>query len=139
MADLGIRRCITSFMDDYPKIRKRVTKRPRFSFYYPSINTKVTIISRMEKKLADRDIALYACCEKELLNFLPEGSYIKPSSCIPNDLFVKLFGSTLSLKKDRGQRIRLGCGCRTSKDIGSYHLHPCHNRCLYCYANPASM
>ncbi len=139
MADLGISRCITSFMDDYPKIRKRIAKRPGFSFSYPSMNTKVTIITKMEQKLAERDISLYACCEKELLNALPEGSHIKSSSCIPNDLFVKLFGCSLSIKKDAGQRIRLGCGCKTSKDIGSYRLHPCHNRCLYCYANSASM
>lgn len=139
MADLGIRRCVTSFMDDYPKIRKRITKRPRFSFCYLPINTKVRIITRMEQQLAERDISLYACCESELLNALPEGFHIKPSSCIPNDLFVKLFGCTLSLKKDTGQRIRRGCGCRTSKDIGSYYLHPCHNLCLYCYANPSSM
>jgi hypothetical protein len=139
MADLGIRRCITSFMDEYPKIRKRITKTPQFSFCYPPINTKIKIITRMEEKLAERDISLYACCESELLNALPEGSHIKPSSCIPNDLFVKLFGCILSLKKDAGQRTQLGCGCRTSKDIGSYRLHPCYNRCLYCYANPSSI
>ncbi|MFH1673128.1 MAG: DUF1848 family protein [Pseudomonadota bacterium] len=139
MADFGISRCITSFMDDYTKIRKRIKKRPGFSFCYPSIDTKVTIITKMEQKLAERNISLYACCEKDLLKALPVSSHIKPSSCIPNDLFVKLFGCTLSLKKDAGQRVRLGCGCKTSKDIGSYSIHPCHNRCLYCYANPASM
>ena len=139
MASLGIRRCITSFMDDYPKIRKRMTKRTRFSFCYPSIDTKVTIISRMEQKLAERDISLYACCERKLLHALPENSSIKPSSCIPNDRFVKLFKCSLSLNKDRGQRVQLGCGCKRSKDIGSYRLQPCYNGCLYCYANPASM
>lgn len=138
MADLGIRRCITSFMDDYPKIRKRIAQRPGFSFYYPPINTKVRIITKMAQRLTERGISLYACCEKELLSALPESTCIKPSSCIPNNLFVKLFGCTLSLKKDTGQRIRLGCGCTTSKDIGSYRLQPCHNHCLYCYANPAT-
>ncbi|MCK4620475.1 MAG: DUF1848 family protein, partial [Desulfobacterales bacterium] len=51
---------------------------------------------------------------------------------------MKLFGGSLSLNKDSGQRIKNGCGCKVSADVGSYSLHPCYHNCLFCYANPAS-
>jgi hypothetical protein len=72
-----------------------------------------------------------------VLNALPSGSNIRKSSCIPNDLFVKIFGGDLSFKRDTGQRSLKGCGCMISVDIGSYHLHPCYHNCLFCYANPS--
>jgi len=92
----------------------------------------------MEQKLAERDIALYACCEKELLQALPLESTVSQSACIPNDFLVELFGGELSLKRDPGQRVKAGCGCKVSVDIGSYQFHPCYHNCLFCYANPAS-
>ncbi|MBW2679028.1 MAG: DUF1848 family protein, partial [Deltaproteobacteria bacterium] len=45
-----------------------------------------------------------------------------------------MYGEGLSLQKDTGQRVKAGCGCRVSTDIGSYAGHPCYHRCLYCYA-----
>ncbi|MDA3896940.1 MAG: DUF1848 family protein, partial [Desulfobacteraceae bacterium] len=47
-----------------------------------------------------------------------------------------LFGGKLSYKKDTGQRIKQGCGCMVSKDIGLYKQQPCYHNCLFCYANP---
>ena len=135
----GIRRCITSFMDDYRKIRKRIALIPGFSFIDPPMDKKKEIILRMEEKLTAEKIALYTCCEKELIDILPATSCIKKSSCIPNDLLIKIYGGSLSLKKDAGQRIKHGCGCMTSVDIGSYNLHPCYHNCLFCYANPCSV
>ncbi|MDL1967495.1 MAG: DUF1848 domain-containing protein [Deltaproteobacteria bacterium] len=134
----GIKRCITSFMDDYHKIRKRVAKIPGFAFIHPPIETKSKIVLKMKDELSDKNISLHTCCEKELLSILPENSGITKSSCIPNDLLMKLFGGSLSLNKDFGQRIKNGCGCKVSADIGSYSLHPCYHNCLFCYANPAS-
>ncbi len=134
----GITRCITSFMDDYRKIQKRTALIEGFSFIYPSLEKKVELILSIEKKLASAGIQLYACCEKKLADILPESSKIKNSSCIPNDLLLKLYGGDLSLKKDSGQRIKQGCGCKVSIDIGSYNLHPCYHNCLFCYANPCS-
>ncbi|MBU4209507.1 MAG: DUF1848 domain-containing protein [Proteobacteria bacterium] len=134
----GIKRCITSFMDDYHKIRKRIAKLPGFAFIDPSIEIKSEIVLKMKDELADKNISLHTCCEKELLSILPESSGITKSSCIPNDRLMELFGGSLSLKKDCGQRIKNGCGCKVSADIGSYSLHPCYHNCLFCYANPAS-
>ena len=132
----GVTRCITSFMDHYAKINKRIAIIPGFSFIDPTLSEKITILLKMEKELSEKNVDLYTCCEKEVLNALPSGSNIKKSSCIPNDLFVKIFGGDLSFKRDTGQRSSKGCGCMISVDIGSYHLHPCYHNCLFCYANP---
>ena len=136
-ARCGISRCITSFMDDYSKIRKRIRSITGFSFTFPSPQKKVSILQEMEKKLRQNNIRLYTCCEKELLDQLPANAGIESSACIPNDFLVELYGGIVSQKKDPGQRVKKGCGCKVSTDIGSYHLHPCYHRCLFCYANPA--
>ena len=135
----GVTRCITSFMDHYPKIKKRIKSKPGFFFVDPSLSEKIELLLKLEKELSDRNVNLYTCCEKEILDTLPSGSTIKKSSCIPNDLFMTIFGGNLSIKKDHGQRVADGCGCRVSVDIGSYHLHPCYHNCLFCYANPTPM
>jgi hypothetical protein len=132
----GVTRCITSFMDHYTKIKKRIKLIPGFSFIDPILSEKTGILLKLEKELSEKNIDLYACCEKEVLNALPSGLNIRKGSCIPNDLFVKIFGGDLSIKRDTGQRSSKGCGCMISVDIGSYHLHPCYHNCLFCYANP---
>ena len=136
-AGLGITRCITSFMDDYPKIKKRISSIPDFDFVDPPLDEKKEVILDMEAALADKKIRLYTCCEKELLNALPDDSSVSQSSCIPNDLLERLYGGNLSLKRDTGQRVTAGCGCKVSADIGSYQQHPCYHNCLFCYANPS--
>jgi len=138
MGRMGVRRCITSFMDDYSKIQKRIRRRPGFSFIFPELQEQVEVLLRMEKILSALSISLYTCCEKKLLSSLPPHSGIRAGSCIPNDLLQKLFGGHVSLRADYGQRHREGCGCKVSRDIGSYRDQPCHHHCLYCYANPAS-
>ncbi|MCJ7541530.1 MAG: DUF1848 domain-containing protein [Desulfobacterales bacterium] len=132
----GVTRCITSFMDHYSKIKKRIKLIPGFSFIDPILSEKIGTLLKLEKELSEKNVDLYACCEKEVLNALPSGSNIRKGSCIPNDLFVKIFGGDLSFKRDTGQRSSKGCGCMISVDIGSYHLHPCYHNCLFCYANP---
>ena len=109
-----------------------------FTFMDPLLDEKKQIILDMETALADRKIRLYMCCEKEVLDVLPDESTVSRSSCIPNDLLVQLFGGNPSIKHDTGQRISAGCGCKVSVDIGSYQHHPCYHNCLFCYANPTS-
>ena len=137
-AECGISGCITSFMDPYPKIKSRLATMPNFSFSDPSLEIKKEIILKMEQALISDNINLKLCCEKEVLDALPATTTVTESSCIPNDLLVELFGGNLSLKKDTGQRVQKGCGCKVSVDIGSYDHHPCYHNCLFCYANPAS-
>jgi len=134
----GISRCITSFMDHYPKINRRLSFRPGFELIDPPLSEKVDTILDMETGLAALNIRLFACCEKELIRALPATSSVAHSSCIPGDLLMELYSGRISLQKDKGQRVKAGCGCRVSKDIGSYRLQPCYHNCLFCYANPAS-
>ncbi len=134
----GIRRCITSFMDHYAKIQKRTSVMPDFEFLDPPLESKRAVLLEINNQLMANNIVLYTCCEKELIKTLPEDAEIKPSACIPNRLLVEIFGGNLSYKKDTGQRVKDGCGCMVSVDIGSYHLHPCFHNCLFCYANPSS-
>ena len=137
-AEFKVERCITSFMDPYPKISKRLSSRPGFMFIDPPLGAKIQTIVAMEKRLAALNIQLTACCEKKVIAALPPDSGVTPSSCVPNDLLVELYGSKISLKRDTGQRVKAGCGCKRSVDIGSYRHQPCYHNCLFCYANPVS-
>lgn len=133
----GITTCITSFMDDYAKIRKRTKTLKGFSFVFPGKDKKVRVLKKLEKRLLPLGIGLLTCCEKQVMDAMDDASTIEPSACIPGKKIAGLFGSTISLKKDKGQRGAKGCQCTESRDIGSYVLHPCFNNCLYCYANPS--
>jgi hypothetical protein len=136
-AGAGIRRCITSFMDHYAKITKRLRAIPGFVFIDPSLEKKTESLYRMHEILKPYGIKLKICCEKTLLSELPDDLPVTPSACIPNDLLAALYGGGISLKKDAGQRVKAGCGCGVSVDVGSYDLRPCYHKCLYCYARPA--
>ena len=138
MASIGILRCITSFMDHYPKILRRPKLYPEFAFIEPDMEQKVAVLMKMAAILAPTPVKLHSCCEKEVLSALPPGAGVTASACIPNRLLVDLFGGGLSFKKDVGQRTTQGCGCMISTDIGIYNEHPCHHNCLFCYANPAA-
>jgi hypothetical protein len=131
-----IRRCITSFMDHYTKISRRLTKLPGLAFIDPPAERKSEILWWMHAILCADGIALQTCCEKDIIDRLPRKSGIGESACIPNSLLAEIYGGHISLRRDPGQRRRLGCGCQVSVDIGSYRHHPCGHSCLYCYANP---
>jgi len=136
-AGAGIERCITSFMDFYPKIERRVKKMGGFAFYDPPIEKKIDTLYQMQDTLMPLGIELQMCCERALLEKLPDDLPVKASSCVPNKLLAELYGKGLSMRKDTGQRVKAGCGCGVSVDIGSYQAHPCGHNCLYCYASPA--
>jgi Domain of unknown function (DUF1848) len=137
-ATLGVRRCVTSFADLYPKVRKRKPPINGFTFLDPPLGKKKAVLLEMAQALKQRNMQLHACCEKEVLADIPETSGVRGASCIPNDIIVDIFGGQVSLKPDRGQRIGDGCGCMVSVDIGSYQYQPCSHNCLFCYANPVS-
>lgn len=134
---LGIERCITSFLDLYAKIRNRLKNRTDFSFVSPSLEKQQETILGMQSQLKPRGIVLFTCCEKNLLESLSPQAGILPSACIPSRLIAELHGGNISFRKDPCQRVKEGCQCGISSDIGSYKDHPCHHNCLFCYANPA--
>jgi hypothetical protein len=130
----GVKRCVTSFMNSYKKINQRLKNIPFFNFIDYKPSEKIRILLKMEQMLASYGIQLFVCCEKELLQLLPEDSNIQANSCIPSEFLMKHYGGKLSLRKDYGQRVKSGCECRVSRDIGDYICHPCLHQCLYCYA-----
>ncbi|CAB5079242.1 hypothetical protein D3OALGA1CA_2322 [Olavius algarvensis associated proteobacterium Delta 3] len=135
--ELGVHRCVTSFMDHYPKIRRRTSALSRFSFIEPEMEEKVALLLRMGQTLSNCGIHLSTCCEKEVMDRLSADTDITAGACIPSEHLVRCHGGKLSMRRDSGQRTSQGCRCRVSRDIGSYDLHPCFHRCLFCYANPA--
>lgn len=135
-ARCGVRCCVTSFMDMYRKVVRRAASVSDVVFIEPSIHRKVEIISRMEKYLTPLGMQLYICCESAVQSALPSTTPVAPSACIPGPYLADLYGGSVVVKPDRGQRAAQGCRCSKSVDIGSYRLHPCRHDCLYCYANP---
>ncbi len=134
---LGIRRCITSFMDLYPKIRKRSESRSSLRYIEPSMAVKVETAAAMADTLSPHGIRLMLCCEPDVLALLPDSTGVRESACISGQLLSQLFNRPVPLRRDRGQRAASGCRCTVSSDIGSYRRHPCPHSCRYCYANPA--
>jgi hypothetical protein len=135
-AACGIRRCITSFVDHYPKVRRRAAGMKGMTFLDPPLPEKAAILIHLADRLRGSGVALQTCCEKEVLATLPRGSPVTASACISSSLLADLFGGGLPRRRDRGQRTAQGCGCGVSVDIGSYERHPCFHNCLFCYANP---
>jgi hypothetical protein len=134
-AALGIRICITSFVDLYRKVQRR-SAHSAVTLIDPPLDRKVQQIIAMTQLLTPLGVQLQLCCERELLAALPKEAKVVGAACIPNARLAELYGPDLSLAKDSGQRVDAGCGCHVSRDIGSYPLHPCHHNCLFCYANP---
>jgi len=126
VAQLGVRRCYYSFMTPYAKLKNR-----RVRFHEFSIQEK-TAISRQMLDAADKSqVALYNCCNQEVLDLVPG---IHKAHCVEDELLATTdrFGVHRRLTS---KATRAGCGCYESRDIGSY-LWKCPHSCHYCYANP---
>ncbi|MDA8226733.1 MAG: DUF1848 domain-containing protein [Desulfitobacterium hafniense] len=75
---------------------------------------------------SQNDMEIFSCAEKHDLR--PFG--ILPGKCIDNEYIERLFGISVTQKRDKSQRLQ--CGCVDSKDIGFYDT--CLHGCAYCYA-----
>jgi len=138
---LGIKKCVTSFFDNYTKIQKRVhylNKKNKTSLIFvdPSMDKKKQVIHRMENYLAPKGIKLFLCCEKELFSSLDQNTTVLENACIDSNILKTIYGGNPEVTRDYGQRAKQGCKCTKSIDIGSYEEHPCFHDCLFCYANP---
>ncbi len=138
---LGIKKCVTSYLDIYPKINKRLAflsrkKEANLIFTDPPLKKKIQVIQWMEKHLLKLDMNLSLCCEKELFSHLETGTRVLENACVDGILLEKNFGGLPETKRDFGQRSKQGCRCTQSIDIGSYDEHPCFHNCIFCYASP---
>jgi len=138
---LGIKKCVTSFLDIYPKIHKRLQYLSRkktipLIFTNPCLEKKLQVLQWMEKHLSQLNMHLSLCCEKELASHPDTGSTILENACVDGNLLKANFGGLPETKRDYGQRSKQGCRCTRSIDIGSYDEHPCFHNCIFCYAAP---
>lgn len=137
MAGIGVQRCITSFLDIYPKITRRPAPYPGFRFIDPPLERKMQVLKQLSDVLSQTSISLQTCCEKEVMAALPPDIPVRSGACMDNRLLASLYGGEFCFKKDKGQRTNLGCECQESTDIGDYITQPCFHNCRFCYANPA--
>jgi hypothetical protein len=136
-AQLGLKTCITSFVDLYRKVLRRVKEHHDLELIDPPMAQKAATAMQLADQLTSLGMEMRLCSEKDLLAKLPPYLGVAASACIPNDRLAALYGPGISLAQDGGQRRAAGCMCGVSRDIGSYNLHPCRHNCLFCYANPA--
>lgn len=137
MARAGVSTCTTSFLDIYPKVRRRAQLEARLEFMGVEQEKRIRVLGRMNQVLKSLGIRLQVCCEKELWEALGLQEGIRPGACVSHERLEAIYGPlALSHRRDRGQRSAAGCGCHESRDVGSYRRQPCGHGCLYCYGNP---
>ncbi|MBC5689021.1 DUF1848 domain-containing protein [Mediterraneibacter sp. NSJ-55] len=117
-------KCVISFLDMYPKIKKNMEDIGRRN---PSYAEAIALADAFRQIAEENSICLYSCAEK--INLEPCRIY--PNCCIDKTLIERLTGYKIKAQKDKGQREV--CGCMESIDIGAYDT--CLNGCKYCYAN----
>lgn len=121
-----VKTCITSFVDFYPKVRRRLNKNQIIKVRNLDFEEQVEIISTINKIAKEYGIELLLCCEEEISKKLK----IKDASCVNPLYFKSLNSNELEFKL---KPTRKGCTCIESKDIGFYNS--CLFDCIYCYSN----
>ncbi|MEI6758698.1 MAG: DUF1848 domain-containing protein [Chlorobium sp.] len=117
-------RCIISFLDDYRKVRNRMSTL-RYTLPDKAVMGE---LAGMFADIASRHAIALSTCSQEV-DLSSQG--IMHSRCIDRELVERISGHQLKgVKKDTSQRH--ACGCVESRDIGSYDT--CPHGCLYCYA-----
>jgi len=123
-------RCYVSFLDFYPKVRRRLERLSRTAglelLAEPLPETKLELLRELAKAAAKHNIEVRVCSED-----LPPSTGLKKARCIDPELLAPLFGLDPALYPPKPTRP--GCGCHESVDIGVYET--CPHLCEYCYAN----
>ena len=124
------RRVVVSLVDDYRGAGTRLARLARQGIYFepctPENPDIASLLSTMAQVAEDSGMEIVSCAEEYDLR--PFG--IKPGKCIDDEYIERVFGISVTNKKDPHQRT--ACGCVQSKDIGVYGT--CLHGCVYCYA-----
>jgi hypothetical protein len=124
--------CVISFWDDYRSATKRVAGLADKGIHLlpsslegPDFDSFILGLSETARTSSMR---VFSCAEA-----LPTLQLygIEPGACIDSEYIGRVFGISVSDRKDKNQRS--ACGCVISKDIGVYDS--CLHDCQYCYAN----
>lgn len=121
-------RIVISFADLYKKTERNLNVVSNLT-YRDILNehqSAIALSAFMSEAAKEHGMEIQTCAEGIDLSFVG----ISHGKCIDDTLLMKLFGISLSERKDRGQRDE--CGCIKSIDIGSYNT--CLHGCVYCYA-----
>lgn len=123
-ARAGARYFSSSFMELYPKVRRRLASLG-FEAIELNLEERKKIWEILASAAAEEGATLYACC-------IPGWPV---SRCIDGELLKALHprGEICRTDKPKGQRPF--CGCTHSIDLGWYSMR-CPAGCLYCYAQP---
>ena len=119
------RRVTISFIDvDYRGVKSNISELSLLNF---TVEMQIQLVSVLSSIARGYGLSIDTCAEEiDLSQF-----GVERARCIDNRLFEKLLGCSLSVEKDKSQRLE--CGCISSIDIGMYNT--CRNSCRYCYAN----
>ncbi len=116
--------CTVSFIEPYKKTQKNTKS---LNLVPISSQEKLSLLTEFSIIAKKYNLTLQTCAQK--INYEHLG--IHKAKCIDKEVFEKINGFFLDMKKDKNQRLE--CGCVESIDIGTYNT--CNNACLYCYAN----
>ena len=122
------RKVVISFSDFYKKTEKNlkaVEGLESVDITSDPIDLK-DLVDYMASVAKKYDMEIETCAEEVDTS----GSGVSHGKCIDDELINRLFGISVNLAKDSGQRE--ACGCVKSVDIGAYNT--CLHECTYCYA-----
>lgn len=120
-------RCITSFVDDYSKVRRNLERLEReqgVRVVEPDRTRRLELAGALADAAARLGLELHACCEDELLA-VPG---ILKARCLDVGQLPVVPHGVAKWKPTRAE-----CACHDSRDIGYYDS--CPHGCIYCYAN----
>lgn len=128
------KRLVISFIDPYRKTKIRMEKERVGGFRLAPDAFEASVYNELigwiGREAGNAGLEAQTCAEAADLEKLG----IKHSKCIDDGLIRKIWGITVSGRKDPSQR--KWCGCVTSKDIGVNNT--CLFGCKYCYATSAT-
>lgn len=119
----GIKHMVLSWMQIYPKVKKRLLSYGIKPMELSSAKIQ-SEADYLTKKADDYGITLHFCSTEPL----------EPSRCIDGYLLRNLHPDKEKADTEKAAGQRALCGCTKSWDIGWYYK--CPGGCLYCYANP---
>ena len=115
------RTCVISFMDMYPKLRRRLAG---LGLREGGMDERRALAARVAEIAARNGMALRLCAEDVDVPGAEHGG------CISREIAERAAGCRLEVRPSRQRTL---CRCVASVDVGVYGT--CGNGCLYCYAN----
>jgi hypothetical protein len=121
-AIIGIRSFTTSFMEEYPRVKRRLAGHG-YEIITLSQEQRIKVIKRLIQVTQKRGGVLYTCAVPGFAK----------SKCIDGALLQELHPGKEPCIQEKASGQRELCGCTKSIDIGWYSMR-CQSGCLYCYA-----